>query len=106
MTTRDFDWLVGLLEGEGCFMHSSPGAPPRIAIHMKDEDVMQRVGRLFERKVIWLHPPSHRAKGWSPLWRCTLSGSPALDMMERLLPGMGERRSAKIVEILTANGRM
>jgi len=96
----DLAWLAGLLEGEGCFSTPSPGAPCRIYIQMTDQDVMEKVGRLVNRRVGRNHPPSHRDRGWKPTYRVVINGRPARTWMLRLYPFMGARRREKIDQIL------
>jgi hypothetical protein len=58
----ELHWLAGLLEGEGSFMVGPPSSPglPVIAVNMTDNDVMARIGRIFERKVHLVRPRNAR----------------------------------------------
>ena len=49
MKALDFYWLCGLLEGEGSFMKGPPSRPqyPILTVTSTDEDVLQRVSKLF-----------------------------------------------------------
>lgn len=67
---------------------------------MTDLDVIERVanmwgGRVYSRT--YKRRPTHK-----PLHRAQLTGSRAVEMMQQLLPYMGERRSQKIKELLNA----
>jgi hypothetical protein len=64
--THEVHCLAGLLEGEGSFMAGPPSNPrmPVISVHMTDEDVVARLGRIFARKVYVVRPRN-------PRWRTT-----------------------------------
>jgi hypothetical protein len=113
LSDPDIAWLAGLLEGEGSFMMAKTKqggktySSPRITVNMTDEDVIQRVATLFNTKVYTM--PKYARDGYAPpkqQWRATLTGARAVALMEAMLPWMGERRSAKIAEILTEFSRL
>jgi hypothetical protein len=91
----ELHWLAGLLEGEGSFMPGPPSNPrmPCIAIAMNDQDVMARVGRLYERKVQVVKPRNAR---WQVTYQLRLQGANAVSLMTLLRPLMGSRRRAQI----------
>ena len=99
MSRDDLHWLAGLLEGEGCFIYfRTPYQQdrPGIQLKMTDKDVVERAAKL-------LNAPSVRSQDQPDRKRtfvCTTTGESAAEMMRRLLPLMGERRGAKIREIL------
>lgn len=99
MSRDDLHWLAGLLEGEGCFVYfRTPYQQdrPGIQLKMTDEDVVERAAKL-------LNAPSVRPQDRPDRKRtfvCAITGEPAAEMMRQLLPLMGERRSAKIREVL------
>lgn len=97
-------WVAGLLEGEGCFyMILSPHPRVQVRCSMTDEDVIRRLHSLTGRGRVrgpFLTKAFPSAK---PQWLWTLGRNDGLeDFLRELLPYMGERRSAKIAEILTA----
>lgn len=88
-------WLVGLLEGEGCF-DAQRGKYPRIRVSMVDRDSVGRAATLMGTKVrLSLKPAPYRA-----MWSAEIQGERAAELMRLVLPHMGARRSAKIAEIL------
>lgn len=93
-------WLAGLLEGEGSFKWKKrPGreAQPQISIQMCDEDVIRRLAAVWNSAVARREPKhSH----WSPSWETSIGGRKAFLVMRAVLPIMGERRAAKIREIM------
>ena len=104
----DVAWLAGLLEGEGWFGHTKRGAGPTsrfdyyvpvIAVAMNDEDVVRRVGCLINCAV---HGPHLKQGGRRPTFRTAVHGHKAEALMEMLLPFLGERRSARVREVLDA----
>lgn len=95
MTDADLIWLAGLLEGEGTFdMHKNKY--PRIRVGMTDRDVVGRVATLLGTSIRM----TISKVGYKSSYHAELSGQRAADMMWRLLPHMGARRSSKIGEIL------
>lgn len=94
MKEAEFFWLVGLLEGEGSFCRCQPSNnAPRISLHMTDKDVVDRVGKMFARKVLFCkRQKSHHKDSY----KVSLSGKKAIDLMLRLRPFMGERRQLQI----------
>lgn len=103
MTEIELAWLAGLLEGEGCFSYRNDRNVPVVEIKMTDLDVINRVAELIGRTV-WRVPA--KQSGYQDQWRTKIQGDPARDLMRDLLPHMGERRSARITELLEkATGR-
>lgn len=105
MTDAETAWLAGLLEGEGSFMRRVAAngrgkryAYPRIQISMMDYDIVARVATVFgvrpQRK-------PKRGNQTRDVWTATVTGSKAAEVMTDLRPWMGERRGAKIDELLT-----
>jgi hypothetical protein len=95
LPSDELHWLAGLLEGEGSFMTGPPSNPrmPVISVHMTDEDVMARLGRIFARKV---HVVSPRNPRWRTTYQVRVQGGNAVRWMTLLRPLMGERRHAQI----------
>jgi hypothetical protein len=102
MADNELYWLAGLLEGEGCFSNRSDRyCSPLIQLVMTDRDVVVRAARAMgAHKVIECKVPRKADK---KIYRTNVYGSTALQLMRDLLPHMGERRSAKILEILAAD---
>ena len=107
----DFDlgWLVGILEGEGCFTADRHDAKYetrylRITLAMTDEDVMKRAATLLGARVMgpYSHPVNRPGK---PIYRLVLVARKAEVWMRKLLPHMGERRAGKIRELLEQWGQ-
>lgn len=99
MHKEDLIWLAGLLEGEGSFfMEPTRGKRyPVIQVEMTDEDVIQRVARLFGTKMY--SAKKIRAGGSMRSYRARVRGQKALVLMHALCPLMGQRRAKKIMEI-------
>jgi hypothetical protein len=95
LSTPALHWLAGLLEGEGTFMAGPPSNPrmPILAVNMTDEDVMARLGRIFDRKVPVVRPRSDR---WKTSYQLRIQGAAAVRSMILLRPLMGTRRQAQI----------
>jgi hypothetical protein len=92
-------WLAGLLEGEASFGYYK--GCPTIQLQMTDEDVINRVAALTGARI---------KKPWRPkgkptyklVHQCGIRGMRAIEWMQTILVFMGERRRAKIVEIVAA----
>lgn len=96
----DLYWLAGLLEGEGWFGRNHY-TTPTIKVSMTDLDVVQRVATLFGNAVtVEKRPPDPRHPKAKPAWSTTIYGHRAVEWMRVLQPLMGERRGARIAELL------
>ena len=103
MTEAQTAWLAGLLEGDGCFTQTSNrlgGRWPAVSLAMDDEDVVRRAHKLAG--VGDVRAGQQRANG-KRQWRWVVNRShEAAEVMERVRPWMGNRRGARIDELLTA----
>lgn len=102
MTDLELAWLAGLLEGEAAFCHEryeEKYTRAVISIKMTDRDVIERVADLVGGQRITLMR-AERA-GYKDQYRVRLRGARAREIMQLILPYMGERRAAKIRECLT-----
>jgi hypothetical protein len=95
LSSEELHWVAGMLEGEGTFMTGPPSNPraPILAIHMTDEDVMARLGRIFDRKVQVIRP---RRVRWQTSYFVRVQGADAVRWMTLLRPLMGARRRTQI----------
>lgn len=100
-------WLAGLLEGEGCFLlvtsrHGKARREysyPHVVVTMTDRDVIERVGKLLSAPVQTLRPsPAGVSKKIQ--YRVKVGNVRAVALMKQIRPYMGERRGAKIDELL------
>jgi hypothetical protein len=98
-------WLAGLLEGEGYFLsfRNTVGGKvyryPQIVLRMTDLDVVEHANRLLSNNKVSPLPPDKR-RPTKTMFRALMQGQKAADLMRQLRPWMGERRGAKIDEIL------
>ena len=103
-----FMWMVGLLEGEGCFQlnidkrGAEPKYYPRVKLEMCDEDVVQMFSGFVETmykntteiSTIESDNPKH-----SDRYVLRINGKPAMQLMSDVKRLMSARRKAKINEI-------
>jgi hypothetical protein len=92
-------WLAGLLDGEASFQAlPSPhrSITPRISIHMRDLDVIERVGDLWNTKPITV--PAKKSH-WSTTYFVSIAGLRGALMMQQLYPLMGLRRKGQIEKV-------
>lgn len=102
MHENDLYWLAGMFEGEGTFGISQPrnhnkNRSARLAIGGTDRDVMEKVASLIGGNVRTSPDPRPNRK---TMYNIEIYGVKAEKWMKTLLPLMGERRSARIQEIL------
>lgn len=97
-TESECAWMAGLLEGEAWF---GLDRGPAIVLRMSDRDVVDRVAVLWGgRKVDCLKPgllgklDSHRVR---------IGGRKAQEVMRRIRPWLGERRAARVDELLAVS---
>jgi hypothetical protein len=100
---KDLYWLAGIMEGEGSFyMHPEGGRLYlRTSLSMTDEDVVARCHEITG--VGTFGGPYEGRENAKTYWTWKISRqTDAAAVMMTLLPLMGERRSAKIRECLSA----
>jgi LAGLIDADG DNA endonuclease family protein len=107
MTPAELGWVAGLLEGEGCFFpikyqtqDYGPYTYARIAVLMTDLDVLERLQQLTGVGRI-SGPTIRKNPNHKPLWHWVVSkNKESITLMKELYPLMGERRRARIDEVL------
>lgn len=105
-SSAEVAWLAGILEGEGSFLYSRSRTGgkdyfyPKIVVGMTDRDVIARVAALFGTSVYAIPVRPDR----KPAFRAQINGTKAATWMVLLRPWMGQRRMAKIDEILALYG--
>lgn len=108
-TTRvEIAWLAGLLEGEGCFTFQKHGGSNRrqvrVGLKMTDQDVVARARDIIRPKKAKLSTNRSRQKGHKDSYEFKLYGKEAEEVMRAVRPFMGERRGARIDELLSMEG--
>lgn len=100
--TKDIYWLAGLLEGEGCFADNGPTYRdvPLIVVKMYDLDVVGRALSVLNPGGCRLPTVYRRVDRTQPFHVAKISGNRAAGWMMTLYPLMGERRQARIREVL------
>lgn len=97
MLKHEKTWAAGILEGEGCFDYNRLPKYPRIRVEMTDHDVVLRLQEMLGGVVCL---PRVRKRHWKPTMQLQINGSDAIKAMRAVRPWMGERRGAKIDELL------
>lgn len=98
-TRENISWLAGLLEGEGCFQVRN-GCSIDITLNMTDRDVVERAHSVSG--VGYFLGPYLRGD-YKPIWRWRVSrGDHVYAICVAVLPFMLARRSAKILEVMSA----
>lgn len=104
MANEDIAWLAGLLEGEGSFELSknSPNTRiPRIRLAMLDKDIVEKAAGFLQSSITtYLTPKRNKT-----MYRTTIAKKEILiDLLPKLLPYMGERRTLMINKMLAFYG--
>lgn len=92
-------WMVGLLEGEGCFTWSplrDGKKTPLVQILMTDRDTIDRYSVLVGNGV-----GTKTREGKKDIYRVRTTGQPATQIMIVVQPHMSARRAGRIEEILS-----
>lgn len=97
---KDIYWLAGLLEGDGCFTVAL-GRYPTIKVDMYDRDIVQRVRSILKPRTSRRLSFHQRKDRKQPIYETTLTGDKAIGWMMTLYPLMGQRRQARIKELIT-----
>lgn len=100
ITTSEIHWLAGLFEGEGCFSWERHEQAPGCYIGMTDLDIIQRVARLLKVRSR-IDRRSGRPGMRRDLYFLKVIGARGVGLMMTLYPLLGERRKARIRELLT-----
>lgn len=99
LTDYELGWLVGLIEGDGCFTRDGQNLCAQI--RMTDLDTVSKVARLFGASV---NGPYQSGEGdghkRKPVYMCSLRGKRARSLMVALQPYMSLRRQNKIQELM------
>lgn len=93
-------WLAGLLEGEGSFglwSNGNGGFKLKVSVQMTDFDVVHRVADMWGTSIAHIKPQKAHHK---PSFRTQLGGDRAAELMNRIRPLMGERRTEQIDRVL------
>lgn len=113
VATRDLYWLAGLLEGEGSFhiSHAKPRlwrnerstrASACLSLSMTDRDVVERAKTLMGLTSKTTVRVRANAMSTKPAYMIQTSGWRAIAWMQTLWPLLGERRRARISQIVKA----
>lgn len=104
MTPTDLAWLAGLLEGEGCFtLHKTSGWHyPMVSLKMTDRDVVERAAYLMGAPSVFKDGKRTAALGKKPVYVAHVTSVNAYLFLLEIKPLMGERRQARIKEIIDA----
>ncbi len=97
ISLRDLYWTAGLIESKGCFYLNKN--TPSIQLSLTDLDIVERVSRLWKTT---LRGPQRRQGSKKDVWVTAVYGSDAVGWMLTLFSMLGERRRAKIKEILSS----
>lgn len=97
MKLEDVTWIAGLLEGEGTFDTDGASRQIRIRCEMTDEDVINKLHVLSGGGAIHVSY-RHTRNGNKTTWTWDIRGKLAYELELAILPYMGERRTAKILE--------
>lgn len=95
----DVAWIAGLLEGEGCFTFNK--TCPCIILSMSDLDIVTKFRDLTSINTVTTRLPT-RDNDRKVMYSTAVYSIDAVDLMKKLLPYMGLRRSERIKEIIVS----
>jgi len=93
---EDLMWLAGILEGEGSF--GCWGGAPVITLPVTDRDIVERIAGIAGGAHVGIQKP--KTSKHRDVFYTQVSGARARSAMRQILPLMGERRRAKISDVL------
>lgn len=91
-----FYWLVGLFEGEAYFGWLEKSETAIVEVQMTDEAVIAKIASLFDAKYQIRKRLSDKHR---PVFRVSLRGKRAMQLMHRMYPYLSPRRKAAIRKI-------
>jgi hypothetical protein len=103
----ELTWAAGLFEGEGYICIAGKAGHGgyknnswRIGIEMTDKDIVERFANIFDLQVKF-KPRAHKNPKWKDLYVAQVSRQAKVkEIVDALLPYMGERRRLKMEEFL------
>jgi hypothetical protein len=106
----DVRWLAGLLDGEGYFRFGCIGRKDQlrksmcavVGLGMTDRDLVERAHQLLGARVSIRTEPAGKHRRTKPIYSFMITGPKAIGWMYMLYPFLGQRRQAKIREIIAA----
>lgn len=103
MRSLDIARLAGIVEGEGTILmfKTRKGTWPSLTVTMTDRDVVGWVAGMFHTSVMGPFPTTTpRGRPGKGAYRARVVGAPAVGWLMTLYKFLGERRRAKIREVL------
>lgn len=94
LTQFDIGWLVGLIEGDGCFTFD--GKVAVIALKMTDLDTVQRFASMLGATVMGPYCYEDSQMGTKPCWVSRLTGRRAKEFMASTMHHFSSRRQQQI----------
>jgi hypothetical protein len=110
MRKTDIAWAAGLFEGEGTWIVRQPQGKGRfptavIALQMTDRDVVERFAEVMGCGRVTSQVDVRENR--KPLWRWTTARRvDCKRIAEAMLPYLGERRSARALEIIAVSSQV
>ena len=100
-TKEEVAWVAGILEGEGCFDYQQPLRKrcPQVRVEMVDKDIVMRVQGITGGTICLFKgkQPNHNDSWCLGIRRKEL----VIPLLNKILPYMSMRRTAKIKELLS-----
>jgi len=97
-TDTNIAWLAGIIEGEGTFTIRKGGLFTTIKVVSTDYDVIDKIHSIVEGKINGPYKRDDLRKSYK-VWSLHES-YPQQELMKKILPWMGKRRSARIKKCL------
>lgn len=98
-TDLDYAWFAGIFDGEGTFSFHR-GVAKSIAVQMTDQDVIERIHRLFGGSICVSTPNNPKYK---PTWRWSLYRGTATRLIIAMYPLLCARRQDRAREFILSS---
>lgn len=95
-SNEEIAWLAGVLEADGSFTFAYEKCP-RIQFACCDKDVAERVASLIDGQISTSQTPK---KNKEVYYTSKATKDKLLELLPKLLPYMGKRRTKRILELL------
>jgi hypothetical protein len=99
LTEYQKGWVVGIIEGEGCFTFKDKARrKPVVSLKMACQDVVTYFASITVPNKLQEFTDKRNTK-WAKMYCWEVVGKKALQLMADVYPHMGKRRQARIQEI-------
>lgn len=105
MSELELGWLIGILDGEGCFYANKRGKQAQIKVAMTDEDTILRLAEITGEGTVT--GPKPRPAPHKPVWTWQVTDHGGVARLAlACVPFLSERRQGQVAAMSSALGPM